>query len=118
MQRCLACEGVVKPLSSKLDRSYLKQTPGWVSIKNKRIQRDFQFKNFVQALHFANAIGRIAEKENHHPDILLHSWNKLKITLYTHALKGLSLNDFIIAGKINNLKSNTLPIGGEIRKNR
>jgi len=102
-QKCVACEGGVKPLTSKDFHPLLEQVPQWKVINGKQIEREFQFKDFKTALAFVNSIAKIAEKEKHHPDLFLHSWNKVRITLYTHAIGGLSKNDFIVAAKVDML---------------
>ena len=68
----------------------------------KSISKNFKFKDFKEALAFVNKVGDIAESEGHHPDIEL-GWGKVTITLSTHAIGGLSQNDFIVAAKINNI---------------
>jgi 4a-hydroxytetrahydrobiopterin dehydratase len=75
----------------------------WVLSQDaKSISKKFEFKNFAEALAFVNKVGAIAESEGHHPDIEL-GWGKVNITLTTHAIGGLSQNDFIVAAKINNI---------------
>ena len=91
----------MKPLTRAQFEKYLPQVPSWTVVEDKKIEKDFKFKDFKEALSFVNRVGAIAEKENHHPDINLHNWNKVKITLSTHAIKGLSDNDFIMAAKID-----------------
>lgn len=82
----------------------LPQTPGWTSINNSMaIERQFRFKNFKEALEFVNIVGELAESEGHHPDINLHNWNTVTLTLSTHAIGGLSENDFILAAKVNEI---------------
>jgi 4a-hydroxytetrahydrobiopterin dehydratase len=81
------------------------QTPGW-EIGEKSIERTFRFKNFVAAMDFANKITAIAEEENHHPDLHI-SWGKVRVELSTHSVGGLSINDFIVAAKINKLLEQT-----------
>ena len=105
---CIPCEGGVTPFTPAKAKEYLKMTRSWSLLNEKplKIQREFTFKNFKEALNFVNKVGRLAESEGHHPDILLYSYKRVAITLYTHAIKGLSENDFIIAAKINNLISN------------
>ena len=66
------------------------------------IFRKFNFKNFNKALHFTNLVGELAEEEGHHPDISL-GWGYCLIMIHTHAIKGLSINDFILAAKIDNI---------------
>jgi 4a-hydroxytetrahydrobiopterin dehydratase len=78
----------------------LHQVPGW-GIGDGKLTRDVKVKNFKEALALVNNIGDLAEQENHHPDICIHSWSRVKIELYTHSINGLSDNDFILAAKIN-----------------
>ena len=102
-KKCEPCEGGVPPLTRDEFESYLEQIDDWTVIDDKQIEKDFTFDNFATALKFVNVAGEIAEDENHHPDIYLHSWNKVKISLSTHAICGLSLNDFIVAAKIDRI---------------
>ncbi len=104
-QKCLPCEGNIPPLTPPEIAILLKQLNGWQALKpnNTKIEKDYQFQNFQEALVFVNKVGIIAEQEGHHPDILLHDWNKVKITLWTHTIKGLSNNDFILAAKIDEI---------------
>lgn len=100
--KCIPCEGGIDPLTRKEFSIYLDQVSDWAVIDNDaKIQREFTFKDFKEALDFVNAAGEIAEEEGHHPNICIHSWNKVKMTLYTHAINGLSENDFILAAKID-----------------
>src|SRR3989344_4141681 len=98
-QRCVPCEGDVQPYTSSQIAIYKPQIADWAVLENKKIEREFKFKDFAQALNFINKVGAIAEQEGHHPDIYLHNWNKVTITLWTHSIKGLFLNDFILAAK-------------------
>lgn len=100
---CIPCEGGVKPFTPARAKEYLKMTRNWSLLNEKplKIQREFTFKNFKEALNFVNKVGRLAESEDHHPDILIHNYKRVTITLSTHAIKGLSENDFIMASKIN-----------------
>lgn len=75
---------------------------GWRVDDDLRLEREFRFKDFKGALAFTNAVGAVAEAENHHPDIYL-SWGKVRATLWTHKAKGLTENDFILAAKIDAL---------------
>jgi 4a-hydroxytetrahydrobiopterin dehydratase len=98
---CVACEGGTLPLQKAEVEVLLKQVPGWnVRLDGKSIVREYKFKDFAEALAFVNKVGEIAEHEGHHPDIEL-GWGRVKITLTTHAIKGLSENDFIVAAKVN-----------------
>ena len=103
--KCVPCEGGIPPLTRKEFGSFLSQVPDWTVLEDKKIEKDFTFKNFKEALKFVNACGEIAEAEGHHPDLLIYSWNKVKVTLYTHAIGGLSLNDFVVAAKIDKILS-------------
>lgn len=79
------------------------QVPGWtLATDGKQITRTLLFKDFAQALQFANKVGDIAEAEGHHPDLHV-SWGRVMVELWTHAVGGLSENDFILASKINNI---------------
>ncbi len=75
---------------------------GW-NFENNQIGKEFQFKDFVEALSFTNKVGNFAEEINHHPDIFIHSWNKVKITISTHSEGGITNKDFKLAEKINGL---------------
>lgn len=101
-KKCVPCEGGIPAFTEKQAKAYLKQIRGWKLVKNK-IEKNLEVEDFVQALKFVNKVADLAEEEQHHPDILIHSWNKVKITLYTHVINGLSENDFILAAKIDKL---------------
>lgn len=101
-QKCVPCEGGIEPLKRDEAENLLKQTPGW-EIKDNKIEKTLKFPNFVEAMKFANRITNIAEEENHHP-VLHISWGKMRIELSTHAIGGLSINDFVLAAKINQLE--------------
>jgi len=76
---------------------------GWMQEENQ-IAKLFQLKDFVEALSFVNKVGAEAEKMDHHPDIFIHSWNKVKITISTHSEGGITKKDFQLAEKIEGLK--------------
>lgn len=99
-KKCFPCEGGVKPLKGKTLEKYLKEVKGWDVIQEQHIEKEFKFKDFKTALVFVNKVGYLAEREGHHPDIFI-AWGKVKITLWTHAIAGLSENDFIVAKKID-----------------
>ena len=101
--KCAPCEGGVEPMSADECAKYHEHVPEWNLIDNQKVNREFEFKDFVGALKFVNAMGVIAEDEGHHPDIFIHSWNKVVVTLWTHAIGGLSINDFIVATKVDRL---------------
>ena len=89
-------------MSRKEVRKHLKSMGKW-ELKGKMLVKYYKFRNFLQAMKFVNKIARLAEREQHHPDILIFSWNNVKISTYTHSINGLSLNDFILAAKINKI---------------
>ncbi len=102
-KHCVPCEGSAKPLDKEEIAKYLLQLKSsWAIVDDKEIQKTFKLKNFVKAIEFVNKIAEVAESEGHHPDITIN-YNKVKIQLTTHAIKGLSENDFVIAAKIEKL---------------
>lgn len=104
-KKCVPCEGGVAPFTREQSSRYLEELPEWQAIADKKIVRDFAFQNFKEALEFVNEVGDIAEANGHHPDIFLHDYKNVSITLSTHAIGGLSENDFILAAKINKILS-------------
>ena len=103
-KKCVPCEGETPPLSKEQVKKLLPQIQGWIMGSDfKKISRDFKFKDFKAALDFVNKVAELAESEGHHPDILVHDWNKVRLELSTHAIGGLSENDFIMAAKIDGL---------------
>lgn len=102
-KKCVPCEGGLDPMTRADFEVYLEQVDKWTIREDKFIEREFQFKNFVEAMAWVNKVGEIAEEEGHHPDIYIHGWNKVKITLWTHAIGGLSINDFVLATKIDRI---------------
>jgi len=103
-KKCVACEGTETPFNREEAEVLMKQLNGWTLSGDARwISKDFKFKNFAEALAFVDKVGAVAESEGHHPDIQL-SWGKAVIELTTHAIKGLSENDFILAAKIDNIE--------------
>ena len=101
-QKCVACEGGVTPFSVREIEILLKQIPNWTLLSDqKTIARKYQFKDFKEALDFVNKVGDIAEEEGHHPDIHLVNFREVEIHLRTHAIDGVSNNDFIVAAKID-----------------
>jgi len=107
-KKCVPCEGGTEPLKGEKLAVYSPIVLDWTVIEETRIEKDFKFKDFQEALTFVNKVGELAESEGHHPDMLLHNWRKVKIMLSTHAIKGLSENDFIMAVKINQLLNKTV----------
>ncbi len=102
-QHCVPCEGGVSPLTPAEAEKLLAEISGWALSPDARsLTKVYRFKNFSDALIWVNKIGALAESEGHHPDIAL-SWGKVGVILTTHAIKGLSVNDFILASKIDDL---------------
>jgi 4a-hydroxytetrahydrobiopterin dehydratase len=102
-QKCVPCEGGVEPLKRSEFEQYLAQVSGWKLTEDRLLQREFIFKNFREAMVFVNRVAELAEAEGHHPDMNIHSWNKVEMKLSTHAIGGLSVNDFVMAVKIDAL---------------
>ena len=100
-KKCVSCEGGISRLSKTETRALLKNLEGWQLAPDKNsIFVEWTMKNFVSALNLIGKIAKLAEKEGHHPDIHLTGYRHLKIVLSTHAIEGLSQNDFILATKI------------------
>ena len=101
---CVPCEGGMHPFTKEMAENYLKETPGWhLTPAGSRISRLFKFKNFKEAIAFVNKVADIAETEGHHPDIRVFAYKNVQLSLSTHAIGGLSENDFILAAKINTI---------------
>ncbi|MBN1342528.1 MAG: 4a-hydroxytetrahydrobiopterin dehydratase [Phycisphaerae bacterium] len=100
-KKCVPCEGGVAAMAQGQACSMLPQVPGW-ELAGNVLTRTFKFKNFLGSMAFVNRVAELAEAEAHHPDIHV-SWNKVTLSLTTHAIGGLSENDFILAAKINDL---------------
>ena len=101
---CFACEGGTPPMTHTEISKYIKQIDSeWEVIKDHSIKRKFILGDFKQAMVFVNKVAEIANTEGHHPDIYIY-YNVVEIELYTHAVKGLSENDFIMAAKIDKIK--------------
>jgi 4a-hydroxytetrahydrobiopterin dehydratase len=104
--RCVACEGGIPALATEEAKTLLAQVPKWqMTTDNKWISRRFEFKNFYQTMAFVNAVAWIANQENHHPDMEV-GYSYCVVKYQTHAVNGLTKNDFICAAKINSLEAN------------
>jgi 4a-hydroxytetrahydrobiopterin dehydratase len=102
-QRCVPCEGGVDPLDRQAAENLLPQTVGWrLNEAASEISRTFEFKNFYETMVFVNAVAWVANREDHHPDLEV-AYKRCHVRYSTHAIKGLSINDFICAAKINDL---------------
>jgi 4a-hydroxytetrahydrobiopterin dehydratase len=103
-KKCVPCEGGVDPCPLPFVTEQLEKLPGWyLTSQNQRIRKDWTLNNFVESLDFFNRVGEVAEAEAHHPDLHLESYNKVSIEIWTHAIGGLSENDFILAAKIDQI---------------
>ncbi len=103
-RRCAPCEGGVPALTADQVRDYLLAVPNWrLTADGKRIRREWRVRDFAVALDFFNRVGRVAEEEDHHPDLHLTGYRNVAIEIGTHALNALSENDFILAAKIDTL---------------
>ncbi|MCE9586079.1 4a-hydroxytetrahydrobiopterin dehydratase [Candidatus Uhrbacteria bacterium] len=102
-QKCVPCEGGTLPMTKEEAFKLAAEANGWpIAADNKSISREFVFKDFKESMAFINKVADLAESEGHHPDIHCF-WNKVKLELSTHAIGGLSNNDFILASKINRI---------------
>ncbi|AKQ46430.1 pterin-4-alpha-carbinolamine dehydratase [Rufibacter radiotolerans] len=102
-KKCVPCEGGVPTIQGQEIENYTCQLKSkWTVVEEKLLRREFTFPDFVTALAFVNKVGAIAEEEGHHPDLHL-SYGKVVVELWTHAIQGLSENDFIVAAKIDAL---------------
>ena len=103
-KKCVPCEGGVKAFDISQIHKYQKKVDDWDIIKDNKniytLQKKFIFKNFLQSQLFVNEVGKISEEEGHHPDISF-GWGYAIIDITTHAIEGLSENDFILAAKID-----------------
>ena len=99
---CVPCRGGVPPLKGEELASLQKQVDGWSVVEEHHITKTFKFRDFREALKFVNRVGELAEEQGHHPDIFL-AWGKAGITLWTHAIDGLTESDFIMAAKMDQL---------------
>ena len=103
-KKCIPCEGGIDPFLPEEVRNYIPDVPEWsVDEDSKEISREIKFADFIGAINFVNNVAELAEMEGHHPDIQIN-YNKVKLKLTTHAIGGLSQNDFILAAKIDQLK--------------
>ncbi len=101
---CVGCKGGVDPLGEEAIEKLKRQLSGvWEVVEGHHLEAEFSFRNFAEGLAFVNAVGGLAEREGHHPDIYL-SWGKVVVKIWTHKIGGLHRNDFILAAKIDCLE--------------
>ena len=102
MKKCVPCEGGVPKLSSDEAKEQVRQLQGWELTRGSDwIEKRWKFKNFKGAMAFVNEVADLAEEEGHHPDIHVEGYRNVRIEISTHAIGGLSENDFILAAKID-----------------
>ncbi len=104
-KRCVPCEGGTPPLDEATTRKLLSQVSGWAlapEAGQARILKRFEFVDFLAAMAFVDKMAALAEDEGHHPDFCVH-YSRVDVTLWTHAVRGLSENDFILAAKIDGI---------------
>ena len=105
-KKCVPCEGGILPFDTSEIHKYQKKIDGWNVKKDEKkiffLEKNFKFKDFINSQNFINQVGEISENENHHPDISF-GWGYAKIEITTHAIEGLSENDFILAAKIDQI---------------
>lgn len=105
VKKCVACESGMPPLTAEQIKPYLDQAQGWSLVGIQKIYKEFKFRDFKEAMNFVNKVAAIAENEGHHPDFAI-LYNRVIINLTTHAVGGLSENDFIMAAKVDTLLQN------------
>lgn len=100
-KKCVPCEGGVDPIDRTGAQKYLPDVPGWNLTEDARkIVKEYKFKDFIGAINFVERVADVAEMEDHHPDIHIY-YSKVVLELWTHAIGGLSENDFIVAAKVD-----------------
>ena len=104
-KECVPCKGGVPPLKGEeLARLARELSAGWQVQNEHHLEREYKFKNFREALDFTNKVGELAEAQGHHPDFYL-AWGKVKLTLWTHKIDGLTESDFVFAAKVDRLET-------------
>jgi 4a-hydroxytetrahydrobiopterin dehydratase len=103
-KKCVPCEGGAMPLTKEEAFKYMEQVDGWnLTDDFKMIFKEYKFKDFIGAINFVNRVAEVANEEDHHPDIHIN-YSKVVLELWTHAIDGLSENDFIVAAKVDAVK--------------
>ncbi len=102
-KQCVPCKGGVPPLKGKdLEPLALQLGGEWQVVAEHHLEKEYRFKNFLEALDFTNRVGQLAEAQGHHPDIYL-AWGKVRLTIWTHKIDGLTESDFVLAAKADQL---------------
>jgi 4a-hydroxytetrahydrobiopterin dehydratase len=102
-KHCEPCEGGTPPLGEREIERLLGQLDGWNVIEGRKLEKEYRFPDFREALAYVNRLGEVAEAEGHHPDICF-TWGKVRVELSTHSIGGLSENDFILAAKADQVR--------------
>ena len=103
-KECVACKGGVPPLKGEaLAKLAGELNGGWQVVNEHHLEKEYKFKDFREALAFTNKVGELAEAQGHHPDIYL-AWGKVKLTMWTHKIDGLTESDFVFAAKADRVK--------------
>src|SRR5205807_4872259 len=101
---CKPCKGEIDKLQGEELKKFADELGGdWGVVEGHHLEKEFKFKDFRQALAFTNKVGELAEAQGHHPDVYL-AWGKVKLTIWTHKVDGLTESDFVFAAKVNRLK--------------
>ena len=104
-KQCVPCKGGIPPLKGQeLARLARELDAGWQVLEERQLEKEYRFEDFREALCFTNRVGELAEAQGHHPDIYL-AWGKVKLTIWTHKINGLTEGDFVLAAKADRLKS-------------
>lgn len=104
-KNCFPCRKGAPPLTPHRSRELAREVPGWSLAKDEpKLHREYRFQDFARAMKFVTEVANLAESQGHHPDIYIH-YNRVTLILWTHAIGGLSENDFILAARINTLPS-------------
>jgi 4a-hydroxytetrahydrobiopterin dehydratase len=103
-RQCVPCRGGVPPMKGEQINEMSSQLPDWQVVNEHHLQRAYSFKDFREALDFVNRVGELAEEQGHHPDICF-GWGKADITIWTHKIDGLTESDFVLAAKIDKLRT-------------
>lgn len=102
-RQCVPCRGGVPPLAGEeLDTFHAELGDTWELVESHHLEKLFSFDDFRQALDFTNKVGELAEEQDHHPDIYL-AWGRVKVTIWTHKIDGLTESDFVFAAKVDAL---------------
>lgn len=106
-EKCVPCHGGVPPVTGdELTALQRELGGGWRVVEQHHLEKEFAFPDFASALAFANRVGAIADEEGHHPDLLV-AWGKVRVTIWTHAVNGLTRSDFVLAAKIEAVTSSS-----------